>query len=799
MNNNFSKKNHSKFGEYYIGLDVGTGSVGWAVTDKKYNILKIAGKSLWGSRLFDTANTAAERRAFRTIRRNIFRRKQRISLLESLFENEIRKVDPDFLSRLSRSSLVKQGMEKDKRYNIFVDKNYTDLDFGRDFPTIYHLRAKLMTDGVSDIRLLFLGILHIIKHRGHFLFENFDVNNSAVCSSDLWENVCDSIIEYSLKDIVCENDDLEDSSDEFLPANSIKSYLILKQNEIIKIIKGQSDVSSKTIIDGINELIRQHLDGDNVKIVSNLIKSLLSLMFGNSVSLSDIEKVNDSDEERKEKLKFAEDDYETKFLDLSDELKGVVEQLKSFHDLVKLQGLLKGKNSISEAKIALYREHRKDIELLKRLIKSDVLLDLLPKLGVNDSPKEIYKKIFVDKKHSNDSLYSILVSNTYIRNSLKESKPKLNKEQKELYCKAYYSYDLLKKLLRTIKKDSIKTILKADDIEYLSRKLDNLSIFPSLASTENSVIPYQVNMYELNRILDVAKSNFSFLEVKDENGISIAEKIKSLLEFRIPYYVGPLNPHSKFAWIVKKSKQKITPWNFNSVVDLELSAERFIERMTSLCTYINGEKVLPKNSIIYSLFDSLNILNNVRVNGLRLEECKSGLVQDIIENLIKTNKIVTEHKLRKYLENIGILTEIDELSGIDNEQKLSMASFVEMKDIALRKIRLSLEEFKQLPNEFLEKTVYYSTVFTKNPELIHSRLSREFPEISNKFPELVHQFSKLSFSGWGKLSKKLLTGIAGSFVNDESNRNSIIGFMLQGKGNLMELLSDSYSFSSQIR
>ena len=115
MNNNLSKKNHLKFGEYYIGLDVGTGSVGWAVTDKKYNILKIAGKSLWGTRLFDTANTAAERRAFRTIRRNIFRRKQRISLLESLFENEIRKVDPDFLSRLSRSSLVKQGMEKDKR------------------------------------------------------------------------------------------------------------------------------------------------------------------------------------------------------------------------------------------------------------------------------------------------------------------------------------------------------------------------------------------------------------------------------------------------------------------------------------------------------------------------------------------------------------------------------------------------------------------------------------------------------------------------------------------------------------
>ena len=36
MKNN---KNNIKTGEYYLGLDVGTNSVGWAVTDKDYNIL----------------------------------------------------------------------------------------------------------------------------------------------------------------------------------------------------------------------------------------------------------------------------------------------------------------------------------------------------------------------------------------------------------------------------------------------------------------------------------------------------------------------------------------------------------------------------------------------------------------------------------------------------------------------------------------------------------------------------------------------------------------------------------------
>jgi CRISPR-associated endonuclease Csn1 len=37
--------------KYYLGLDMGTNSVGWAVTDIQYNILKVKGKDLWGIRV----------------------------------------------------------------------------------------------------------------------------------------------------------------------------------------------------------------------------------------------------------------------------------------------------------------------------------------------------------------------------------------------------------------------------------------------------------------------------------------------------------------------------------------------------------------------------------------------------------------------------------------------------------------------------------------------------------------------------------------------------------------------------
>ena len=43
--------------KYNIGLDIGTSSVGWCVTDKENNIVKKSGKHLWGSRLFDEGKT----------------------------------------------------------------------------------------------------------------------------------------------------------------------------------------------------------------------------------------------------------------------------------------------------------------------------------------------------------------------------------------------------------------------------------------------------------------------------------------------------------------------------------------------------------------------------------------------------------------------------------------------------------------------------------------------------------------------------------------------------------------------
>lgn len=76
---------------YYLGLDMGTNSLGWAVTDQNYHILRAKGKDLWGVRLFDEASTSVERRNFRVSRRRRQREVARIGVLRELFSDEIEK------------------------------------------------------------------------------------------------------------------------------------------------------------------------------------------------------------------------------------------------------------------------------------------------------------------------------------------------------------------------------------------------------------------------------------------------------------------------------------------------------------------------------------------------------------------------------------------------------------------------------------------------------------------------------------------------------------------------------------
>lgn len=182
--NNTREDVNRKMKNYYVGIDMGTNSVGWATTDCEYHLLKARGQDLWGSYLFDEAEGTQKRRSFRTARRRTARTRQRLLLLQSLFQEEMAKKDPLFFIRLNNSPLVLKDKNESLKTSdsLFADQSFTDKNYFKKYPTIYHLRASLINDKVTDVRLLYLAVHHIIKNRGHFLFEsqNFNVANEEV-------------------------------------------------------------------------------------------------------------------------------------------------------------------------------------------------------------------------------------------------------------------------------------------------------------------------------------------------------------------------------------------------------------------------------------------------------------------------------------------------------------------------------------------------------------------------------------------------------------------------------------------
>lgn len=160
---------------YYLGLDIGTDSVGYAVTDEQYNLIKFHGEPAWGSMIFDAGQLKADRRSFRSARRRLDRRQQRVKLVQDIFAKEIAKVDERFFIRLQES--YKWREDTQDQFVFFNDAEYTDIQYGGEYPTIHHLITALMNDKEAhDVRLVYLACAWLVAHRGHFL-SNVDMKN----------------------------------------------------------------------------------------------------------------------------------------------------------------------------------------------------------------------------------------------------------------------------------------------------------------------------------------------------------------------------------------------------------------------------------------------------------------------------------------------------------------------------------------------------------------------------------------------------------------------------------------------
>ena len=715
---------------WYLGLDIGTASVGWAATDTEYKIIRKNKKRLWGVRLFEEAKTAEERRGYRSSRRRLARRKWRLNLLEELFTQEIAKIDSNFFLRLKESQYHYEDKTHQVPYAIFNDKDYTDKDYYKEYPTIYHLRTKLMTEENPDIRKVFLAIHHILKNRGHFLLQgqSFKAGNL--------NNLIKELLELDILHVGFEVTE--------------------------KVVDKIADISleKKTSKDKLNDIKELYPK-------EKQLLEVFRLIFGGKPSLDKLFAIDEYKEldAAIKSVSFKEKIYEEVRHDYEQVLSNYIELLdlaKLVYDSIILSDIKKEGKTLSESKVDFYNKHRDDLTKLKNLVKNDSKLS-------EDKKVELYSVIFKEDKDKGTNYVN------YIRKS-EEGKG----------CNYEDFKNFLVKELAKLEESAAK--------EEILRDLELELFLPLQRTKDNSVVPYQIHKEELVRILDNAAKYHNFLDEKDESGYSIREKVIQLLEFRIPYYVGPLNSSKKaredgFAWSVRNKGYEntpVTPWNYEKVIDESASAEKFITNLTNKCTYLKGEDVLPKSSLLYSEFALLNELNALKYDGNRISlEARNAIMEKLFK---QQGKKVTKTSIKNLLKAEGYIDGKGEITGIDITVKNDLKSYRDFKKILGNKFN----------SEHVENIILWITLYGESRKLIKAKIEAVYGDIYSK--EEIAKMSRLVYKDWGRFSRKLLTELVSKKLYNEETGEclNIIGAMRQNNILFMELMADRFDYSQQI-
>ncbi|OAV81277.1 type II CRISPR RNA-guided endonuclease Cas9 [Streptococcus gallolyticus subsp. gallolyticus] len=438
------------------------------------------------------------------------------------------------------------------------------------------------------------------------------------------------------------------------------------------------------------------------------------------------------------KLQFSKDTYEEDLEELlgkiGDDYADLFTSAKNLYDAILLSGILtvddnSTKAPLSASMIKRYVEHHEDLEKLKEFIKAN--------------KSELYHDIFKDK---NKNGYA-----GYIENGVKQDE--------------FYKY--LK-----------NTLSKIDGSDYFLDKIEREDFLRKQRTFDNGSIPHQIHLQEMHAILRRQGDYYPFLKEKQD-------RIEKILTFRIPYYVGPLvRKDSRFAWAEYRSDEKITPWNFDKVIDKEKSAEKFITRMTLNDLYLPEEKVLPKHSHVYETYAVYNELTKIKYVNEQGKESffDSNMKQEIFDHVFKENRKVTKEKLLNYLNKEFPEYRIKDLIGLDKENKSFNASLGTYHDLKKILDKAFLDD--KVNEEVIEDIIKTLTLF-EDKDMIHERLQK----YSDIFT--ANQLKKLErrhYTGWGRLSYKLINGI-----RNKENNKTILDYLIDdgsANRNFMQLIND---------
>lgn len=583
-----------------------------------------------------------------------------------------------------------------------------------------------------DVRLVYLACAWLVAHRGHFL-QNISVEKLSDIKD--FDRIYENFIAYF------------DSKgfDQPWSKDSVDT------TKLAEILKKDSGVTQK--YKALCELI---YNGKPPKEISDEFpfskEGILKLLAGGTYELAKLFDNEDYAELTNKSVSLSMDD--DKLAEIAAEIGDdydLIENLRSIYDWSILVNILTAKNTISEAKIKVYEQHKKDLAFLKHVVKTYI--------------PEKYDEVFRKTDCANYAAYS---RHTDEPHGAKWGKNKVD-----------FS-DFLKKIVDKI------TPSEADKTQFedMKERLQFQKFLPKQKDSDNRVIPNQLYLFELKEILKNASTYLPFLNETDEDGISTKSKIESIFSFRIPYFVGPLNKKSDKAWLVRKAEGKILPWNFEKIVDLEATEEAFINELTNKCSYIPREDVLPKDSLFYHKFEVLNEINNLKIDG---EKISVELKQRIYNEIFMINKKVTRKKIEQFLIKEGFIEKGREaaLTGIDITIK---------SDLIPQHAFKRLMDSGVLTENEVEEIIKRST-YAEDKSRLSKWLEKEFSKINDEDRKYI---CNIKIKDFGRLSHKFLCELQG--INKETEEPcTILGALWNTNCNLMEILAnDRFTFTEEI-
>jgi len=691
--------------DYYIGLDIGTNSVGWSVVDAEGLPYSFKGKTAWGSRLFASAEHAADARVHRSQRRRYNRRRQRLLLLQGFFDTEMSKVDPEFFIKMRQSHLWPE--DRNPKYQtgyqslLFNDTDFKEADYHQQFPTIYHLRSHLCKSPErADIRLVYLALHHTLKYRGNFLREGETLKASEANASVAVEAFIGAIENYS---------EVMEMSFNLLGEDFEQA---LKQ-------QGLSNQERKNKIEASLGAVKEHK-----AVAAEIAKAII----GHKVELSKVFEIEKSADTG---FTLSSDEKVEAFYDLcvDDDMLTLYSAILALYKAFVLSEILAGidgDGTLSDSMIVSYDKHKKDLAILKELVK-DYCPDKFDEFfrGEKDELGE-----YIPKKAQGYTAY-VLGDSKKDHVSLLTDIAKLFEDIDEIAMDKRYQ--------------AIEQRLDKNDGDFLKK----------LRIRDNGAIPHQLHLEEMRLILSNQGRYYPFL-LDDYKG---ANKIESLLTFRIPYYVGPLNSQGnpegsrQFAWSTRKEGKEeipVRPWNFDEIIDKDATAEEFIMRMTGTCTYLYGEKTLPRHSLLYEEFTVLNELNGVRWNkdGENFYRFDAADREGIIEDIFRKRKKVSIKAVSDWLLKRGFLNTT--IKGTQGET--AFESKLDSYNDFCRILEVPVLDEEQIP--MVEELIRWVTLF-EDKDILRQRILKIYGDSLTE--QQVNAICKLRYSGWGRLSETLLS------------------------------------------